>query len=170
MYPLHHESVVVLNASIAEAFEYLDDFKKLSAHMEKSSAMMMGSRMAIELDDKGGHAVGSKVRMSGKMLGLTLVLDEVVTERLPPLRKSWTTVEAKLIVIGRYQLGFELTPDGNRSRARIFIDYALPEKLPARWLGVLFARTYAHWCTGRMAADAAKHFHETKPGIGAIRR
>ena len=159
MFPLHHESVVVLNASIAEAFEYLDDFKKLSAHMEKSSGMMMGSRMTIELDERGGREVGSRVRMRGNMWGMTLALDEVVTERLPPLRKSWKTVDANLIVIGRYQLGFELTPDGKRSRARIFIDYALPEELPARWLGVLFARTYAQWCTGRMAADAANHFH-----------
>jgi Polyketide cyclase / dehydrase and lipid transport len=171
MFPLHHESVAVLNAPVAEAFEYLDDFKQLSAHMEKSSAMMMGSRMRIELDERSGHAVGSRVRMTGKMMGLTLSLEEVVTDRLPPFRKSWQTVDTNLVVIGSYRLGFELTPDGNASRARIFIDYALPAKFPARWLGILFAGTYARWCTGRMAMDVERYFStKHRPGFEVGRR
>lgn len=160
MFPLHHDRSAVLNASIAEVFEYLDDFKQLSAHMEKSSGMMMGSKMAIEMDEQGGRAVGSKVRMSGKMMGMTLALDEVVVERLPPFRKSWETVDANLLIIGSYRLGFELAPDGRASRARIFIDYALPDKAPARWLGVLLGGVYARWCTSRMAKDAARHFRD----------
>ena len=157
-FPLRHETATPLNAPVEAAFAYLDDFRKLSAHMEKSSGMMMGSKMTIDTDEKGGRALGSKVRMAGKMMGMTLALDEVVTEREPPLRKAWQTVNSKLLVIGQYRLGFELSPDGARSRVRIFIDYALPERAPARWLGRLFARTYARWCTERMAKDAASHF------------
>ena len=59
-------------------------------------------------------------------------------------------------MIGPYRLGFELTPHGNTSKLRVFIDYDLAEK--NRWLGRLFGKMYARWCTGRMATDAAKHF------------
>ncbi len=125
--------------------------------------MMMGSKMAIETDERGGRAVGSKVRMVGKMMGMTLALEEVVTERQPPFRKAWQTVDAKLLVIAQYRLGFELTPDGARSRLLVYIDYALPEKPPARWLGLLFGRVYARWCTRRMARDAAANFTPARP-------
>lgn len=158
MFARHHESAALLNAGIDEAFAYLDDFRQLSAHMAKSSAMMLGSRMAIETDERGGRAVGSKVRMSGTMLGLSLALEEVVVEREPPRRKAWQTLDARLLVIGPYRLGFELEPAGAATRARIYVDYDLPEKAPARWLGRLFGAAYARWCTGRMAADAARHF------------
>lgn len=158
-FPLHHESTVTLNASLEVAFAYLDDFKKLSAHMEKSSTAMMGSKMTIATDALGGRAVGSKIRMEGRMLGMTLSLEEVVTERRPPFRKTWHTVDAKLLVIGQYQLGFALTPSGHGSLLRVFIDYDLPHQGPPRLLGKLLGKTYAHWCTAQMARDAATHFN-----------
>ena len=157
-YPLHHETPVVLNAPAEAVFAYLDDFHKLSAHMEKPSAMMMGSKMRIETDERGGRAVGSKVRMGGTMMGVTLALEEVVTEREPPRRKAWQTTGAKLLVIGPYRLGFELAPEGARTRARVFIDYALPDGALTRWLGRLLGGIYARWCTERMAKDALAHF------------
>lgn len=156
--PRHEEAHARLNAGVDAAFAYLDDFRKLSAHMEKRSGMMAGSNMAIETDAAGGRSVGSRVRMRGRMLGMELELEEVVTERVPPLRKAWQTVDARLLVIGQYRLGYELAPEGDGSRLRVFIDYELPGKAPARWLGVLLSGTYARWCTRRMASDAAKHF------------
>jgi hypothetical protein len=155
----HHESVAVLNAPVEEAFAFLDDFQQLSAHMAKPSAMMFGARMAIDTEAGQGRTVGSTVRMQGQVLGIKLALEEVVTEREPPRRKVWQTAAAHLVVIGDYRLGFELEPAGPAAtRAQIFIDYALPDKLPARWFGLLFANAYARWCTGRMAADATTHF------------
>jgi len=55
-------------------------------------------------------------------------------------------------------MGFELSPQGKGSMLRVFIEYALPEKAPARWLGFLFSRYYASWCTQQMVGDAVKHF------------
>ena len=159
MFALHHESAALLNAGVGDAFAYLDDFRQLSAHMAKRSAMMAGSRMAIETDERGGRAVGSKVRMRGSMMGMKLALEEMVTEREPPRRKAWQTVDANLLVIGQYRLGFELEPAGEATRARIFIDYELPGKAPARWLGKLSSKIYARWCTERMARDAERHFN-----------
>jgi hypothetical protein len=55
-------------------------------------------------------------------------------------------------------MGFELSPHGNDSVLRVFIEYTLPVKAPARWLGFLFGSYYARWCTQRMVDDVVKHF------------
>ena len=157
-FPKHEEVTVVLEATPEEAFAYLDDFRKLSAHMEKSSMMMMGSRMTIERDAGAGRAIGSKVRMRGKVLGVPLSLEEVVTEREPPYRKAWQTVASNLLVIGRYRLGFQLTRKPLNTECLTFIDYGLPERGLGKWLGLLLGERYARWCVERMAQDAARHF------------
>ena len=57
-----------------------------------------------------------------------------------------------------YRMGFEIVPLERSCRVRVFIDYELPERLTGRWLGRLFARRYARWCTERMLQDAVRHF------------
>lgn len=161
-FPLHGESSARLDATVEQAFAYLDDFKALSAHMEKRSAMMMGSRMSITTDAQGGRAVGSKVRMEGRVLGMRLSLEEVVTERRPPSRKAWQTVDSRLLVIGDYRLGFDILPLDGSSAVRVFIDYDLPARWPGRWLGWQFGGLYARWCTQTMAQDAARHFRSLR--------
>jgi hypothetical protein len=156
--PFHHETSAALDASIDDAFDHLDDFHKLSAHMEKSSGMMMGSKMAIEMDERGGRVVGSVVSMRGRMLGMGLSLREAVTERTPPRRKAWRTLDTDLMVIGDYELGFELRASGSGTALRVFIDYDLPKTGVGRWLGRLFGGRYARWCTEKMASDAVAHF------------
>jgi hypothetical protein len=47
----------------------------------------------------------------------------------------------------------------------VFIDYALPARALARWLGRTFGGAYARWCTHRMVRDAVAHF-----GTGAHAR
>lgn len=59
--PFHDESTVLVHAATDRVFAHLDDAKSLSAHMGKSSMMMIGSRMSIEIDAGGGRAFGSKV-------------------------------------------------------------------------------------------------------------
>ena len=157
-FTFHHETHAVLRTSVVAAFEHLDDFKKLSAHMERPSAMMLGSRMEIFTDDSGGRAIGSRVRMSGQVMGFPLSLEEVVVEREPPLRKAWETIGAQLLVIGPYRLGFELQPRGEACKLRVFIDYDWPQHPLARLSAALFAKSYARWCTQRMVDDAAQHF------------
>jgi hypothetical protein len=103
--------------------------------------------------------VGARIRLSGRVLGIPLSVQEIVTERKPPLRKVWeTTGRPQLLVIGSYRMGYEITPQAQASRLRVFIDYALPDEPISRWLGRLFGHFYARWCTQRMARDAAMHF------------
>ena len=115
--------------------------------------------MQIILDEHRGQSVGSIIRLSGRVLGLELSLNEMVTERTPPSRKVWETVGVpRLLVIGPYRMGFDVTPGASGSVLRVFIDYALPAEWPERWLGRVFGGYYARWCTERMVNDAVHHF------------
>jgi hypothetical protein len=159
MHPYHFETTVEVSATTDAVFSYLDDHGRLSAHMSRSSWMMAGSRMAIEFDASEGRAVGAIIRLRGRVLGIPLSVEEIVTERKPPLRKVWeTTGTPNLLVIGQYRMGYEITPKGKASLLRVFIDYALLDGPFSGLLGGLFGNFYARWCTRRMADDAAKHF------------
>lgn len=158
-FPLHDESTALTKAPVDRVFTYLDDPKALAAHMGESSMMMMGSRMSIDVDAHDGRVVGSKIRMHGRMMGIPLSLEEVITERQVPSRKVWETIGApKLLIIAHYRMGFELTRKGDASQVRVFIDYSLPTAAPGSWLGRLLGGVYARWCTKQMADDAARHF------------
>jgi hypothetical protein len=158
--PLHAETRVWLRAPAQIVFDHLDDHRRLSAHMTRRTWMTMGSRMSIDLDAAEGRAVGSRIRLHGRVLGIRLELEEVVTERAPPRRKVWeTTREPRLLVIGHYRMGFEITPARTGTELKVFIDYARPTAGLARALGLLLGRRYAHWCTRRMAKDAAVRFN-----------
>ena len=158
-YPLHHSSDVDVAADAHSLFAHLDDHRRLAGHMEKPSLMMAGATMRVETDTLKGQAVGSVLRVSGRVLGLDLAVEEVVTERVPPLRKTWETRgEPRLWVIGSYRMGFTITAHGDRSRLRVFIDYQRPPRGFVRGLGLLFGQTYAAWCTRRMATDAVAAF------------
>lgn len=152
--------MVEVRTDPGELFERLDDQTRLGAHMAKRSMMMMGGRMTYAFDAAKGRAVGSVIRMGGSFLGLSLDVEEVVTERDPPRRKVWETRGTpRMIVIAHYRMGFEIAPlAAGRSRLRVFIDYTRPTTLAGALLAPLFAPVYARWCVKRMADDAAAHF------------
>jgi hypothetical protein len=155
----HCESTADVKAVPDAIFDYLDDHSRLSAHMSKQSWMMAGSRMFLELDGLAGRAIGSRIRLTGRVLGIRLSVEEIVTERQPPLLKVWqTTTAPKLLVIGAYRMGYRIAPRGDTSTLTVFIDYELPVKWPERWFGYLFGKFYARWCVKRMGIDAAAHF------------
>src|SRR6516165_2052003 len=79
-------------ASPEIVFARLDDQTRLAEHMERPSAIMGGGRMTYEFDEGRGMAVGSHIKMGGSAFGLQLFVDEVITERAPPWRKTWKTV------------------------------------------------------------------------------
>ena len=121
--------------------------------------MMAGATLRVETDQLKGQAVGSVIRVNGRVLGVGLAVEEVVTDRVPPLRKTWETRgEPRLLVIGAYRMGFTIDAQGARSHLVVFIDYQLPPRGFARGLALLFGRTYAAWCTRRMATDAVAAF------------
>ena len=158
-YPFHHRSEVDVDIDAHRLFAHLDDHKRLARHMEKPSLMMAGATMRVETDALRGQAVGSMIRVTGRVLGMKLAVEEVVTERVPPLRKIWETCgEPRLLVIGSYRMGFTISPRGGLSRLVVFIDYQLPPRGIAHGLALVFGRAYAAWCTRRMTTDATNAF------------
>lgn len=165
MLPLHHECSGLVQSPMDQVFAHVDDHTRLSSHMSEPSWRTGWGRMETEIDEGRGQTVGSRIRLTGRVLGVELAVEEVVVERSPPRRKVWATTGApKLLVIGRYRMGFELSPQGSRSMLRVFIDYALPERGLARWPGQVFGRFYARWCTQQMVDDAVRHF-DTRPAM-----
>src|SRR5215510_2028843 len=166
--PHHYEASALVQATVERVFAYVDDPTRLSSHMSKSSWMMAGSRMRIELDDDRGQRVGSRIRMSGRIFGLRLLLEEVVTERNPPHRKVWeTTSTPNLLVIGHYRMGFEIGSRDIDSLLRVYIDYSLPHGVLTRWLGCLLGPVYARWCTRQMVKDTVKHFALSEQSVSS---
>lgn len=133
--------------SVDVVFAFLDDHRNFSSHMEKSSVLMAGSRMVLTMDDTGGRTVGSRLVLKGRFLGFPLSVSETVTERQPPARKVWVTDgEPRLLVIGRYRMGFVVAPAQAGSLVEVFLEYAFPGGVVSRRLGVLFGGLYARWC------------------------
>jgi hypothetical protein len=132
--------------------------------------------MELHLDQHAGRAVGSHIRLEGRVLGVPLALEEVVTEHAPPTRKVWETIGVpRLLVIGPYRMGFMLAPgpvepqdtDLATLTLTVFIDYALPARGLSRLIGPLVGHWYARWCTQRMVADAEAAFRPASPS-GAV--
>jgi len=111
--------------------------------------------MAIQADAEGGRAVGSLIRLTGRMLGLSLYVEARVVKRDPPRLKAWETVgEPHLLVIRRYRMSVSIEGRRDHSHVGIAIDYALPANAPARWLGPMYAR----WCVRQMTRDLVRQF------------
>lgn len=147
-----------VGASREAVFAHLDDQARLAEHMERPTAMMGGGRMTVEFDAGRGQAIGSHIKMGGSAFGVSLFLDEVVTERSPPSHKAWRTQEpVRLLVIGGYTMGFDIASDVAGSELTVWIDYELPRGLLG-WLALPLAMVYARWCVRRIAGDAARHF------------
>jgi len=158
-YPYRYESEAVVAAPAEVIFDELDDHRRLSAHMAEPSWIMLGSRMDLRFDTAGGRAVGSRIRLDGRVLGIPLAVEEAVVERISPTRKVWQTIGTPgLLVVAGYRMGFEITPAGLNAKLRIFIDYDLPRGGRSRWLGRLFGARYARWCVERMLSDAVARF------------
>ena len=154
---LYLEQSAIINASAKEVFAFADGHSRLSSHMNKSSWMMGGGKMETKIDQGKGQKVGSHIQMTGKVLGINLSLDEVITRRVPPKSKAWETVGSpKLLVIGSYQLGFEIKPQDGKSIVKVFIDFKYPES--NKWLGYLFGEMYAKWCVKQMLTTIKQHF------------
>ena len=162
MFERHDESTALINADVTQIFAHLDDQTRLAAHMLKRSSKMGWGKMEVRLDAQGGKAVGSHIVLDGRVFGIHLYLEEVVTVREPPHRKRWRTVgEPHLLVIGQYSRGFDAVDLESGVQLCVLIDYDLPAHGLPKILGRLFGRTYAKWCTRQMVRDAESAFAST---------
>jgi len=170
-YSDHYRAEARLPAAAEQVFAYLDDPRRLVSHMSKRSWMMAGGRMSIDLDAAGGRAPGSLIRLHGRMLGLTLSVEERVTERLAPHRKVWQTEGmARLLVLTAYRMGFEILNVEAGTQLAVWIEFSKP--VAGLWglLGRSLGPRYARWCVDRMLADARQQFASPVSGSAATTR
>lgn len=155
----YFENKVTISAPAEKVFNFADDNKNFSAHMNSSSWMMGGGKMETKVDEGHGQRVGSHIRMKGNAFGIKLSLDEVVTKHQPPRNKEWATVgKINLMVIGHYILGFDIKPMQTSSEMKVYIKYELPNSIKTRWLGYLFGDLYAKWCVNQMIKAVRNYF------------
>jgi hypothetical protein len=159
VYTRHEERSVTINAPTEQVFAALDDHTRLSSHMSEPSWRMGGGSMETVVDAGRGQSIGSHIILQGRVFGVRLFVEEIVTVREPPNRKVWTTIGApRLVVIGPYQMSFEVAPHAAGAQLRVAIDYDLPPSGVGRLLGWIFGGAYARWCVRRMTSDAARLF------------
>ena len=161
-YERHYKNSVSVPAEAIKLFAFIDDHARLSSHMNKSSWMMGGGKMETSIDAGHGQTIGSHIRMGGKVFGISIFLDEIVTFREAPRLKIWKTVGTpKLLVIGDYRMKAEIEPQEDGSLLCVSIDYNLPTKNV--WLGKLFGGYYAKWCVEQMTEAARDYFKKNSP-------
>lgn len=155
----HFEESISISATPEAIFSFADNHANFSAHMNQSSMMMAGSKMETHIDEGEGKTVGSHIIMNGKMLGINLYLDEVITIHDPPNQKEWKTVgNVNLVVIDQYTLGFKIRPEPEGSQFAVYIDYELPKSWKTRALGMVLGGMYAKWCVRQMINGTRSHF------------
>ncbi|MDP9630353.1 UNVERIFIED_ORG: hypothetical protein J2W85_002427 [Ensifer adhaerens] len=150
---------VEVATSAERLFDYMDNQANPGTHMQRSSMMMLWGSMAYDFDAARGRSVGSVIKMTGKVAGLKLYVEEVVIQRQPPFLKVWETRgEPRLLVIGSYRMRFQIEAIGRLCRLNVFIDYNYPSSMVGRIAGTLLGAIYARWCVARMAASAKAEF------------
>jgi len=120
-YPLHHQIEIDAPVDAQQLFDYLDDHRRLAGHMEKPSSMMAGATVHVETDELHGQPIASVIRVTGRVLGMNLSVEEIVVERTPPSHKAWETRGTpKLLVIGAYRMGFTVEARGKGAHLVVF--------------------------------------------------
>ena len=159
-YERHYESSGVVAAGPEVVFDLIDDHRTFYAHVLKL-ARLLGGRMTLEMDDGGGKAVGSRIRLFGRFLGRSLSLEEVITRRDAPHDKTWQTVGLpNFLVLGEYRFRMHVEPDGRSARLTIAMDYDSPAG--AGWLKRRVSDFYARLCAAEMVKSAQRRLGQSR--------
>ena len=145
---------LTISSSPQRVFDQMDDFSKTGMHMSESSMMMMGSKLQLEQLSHNAAGIGSAYRLFGKMMGMTIDFSEAVTRWEFPVAKEWETIgKARIIIMSWYRMGFDISPAGNGTIAKLSISYLPPKKWFHKILFILFAKWYCNWCLNSMLRD-----------------
>ena len=113
----HEEATCEVHASPSAVFDHIDHPDR--GHMSRKSWRLAGMSMSIETDAQGGRAVGSHIRLGGRMLGIALAVECVVVKRVPSEIKEWETVGTpRLLVIGPYRMSARVVPHNGAASSR----------------------------------------------------
>ena len=148
---------IVIRSTAGKVFAFMDDISNTGMHMTKSSMPMMGSRLELEQLTENASGLDSKYRWYGKLLGVTMDFTVVVTKWIKDKEKVWKTIgDAKMIILGWYQMHLVISPEGQNTKAELSIAYTKPKNIFFRILSFILAPWYANWCLKNMLNDSKK--------------
>ena len=148
---------IIIHAIPEKVFTYMDNIANTGMHMTKSSKPMMGSRLELKQLSENATGLNSKFRWFGKMMGFTMDFTVVVTKWIKDKEKIWETIgEAKMIIMGWYQMRLVISPEGANTKADLSIAYTKPKNNYLKFIAFFLAPLYANWCLNNMLKDSKK--------------
>jgi uncharacterized membrane protein len=152
---------VTIDAPADAVFGFLDDHRKLAAHMARRSWRLGFGRLTLDM--RVGADRTPVLAWRGRIFALPVEVDERVVERRAPTSKRWRTIGTpRMWVLAHYAVAFTVEPRPWGSRVHLEIEYCLPPAGLPWLLGRLLGTTYARWCLDQMgdelrALDAQTH-------------
>ncbi len=135
----------------------MDNINNTGMHMTKSSKPVMGSKLGLKQLSENATGLNSKFRWYGKMMGFTMDFTVVVTKWIKDKEKVWETIgEAKMIILGWYQMRLMISPQGENTKAVLSIAYIKPKNIFLKFIAFFLAPLYANWCLNNMLQDSKK--------------
>lgn len=146
---------VDIHAPVSAVFSHVDDIRNTGWHMTESSMPLMGSKLNLEIISKKPTGLGATYRWYGKVMGLTMDFTETVTQWERNRARVWKTIgKPRIIIMGNYEMWFNLKPVGDKTRLTFGIAYDLPRSFFWKIVGLLLAAPYSRWCLRNMCRDA----------------
>lgn len=155
-YKNHFIESTIIQAPPEEVFKYIDDHEKYYSHV-MSFSKILGGNMNLEMDEQRGQAVGSRIRLAGKVFGKSLELEEVITKRQPPNTKVWETIGTpQFLIVGQYMYSVQIEPHNEGSTLTITFDSNPP--LGSSLIRRLFSDFYSKQCAREMVKFVRTQF------------
>ncbi|MEO8149142.1 MAG: SRPBCC family protein [Bacteroidia bacterium] len=153
---------IIIYSSPEKVFAYMDNIGNTGMHMTKSSMPMMGSKLELKQLSENEAGLNSKFRWTGKMMGFSMDFTVVVTKWIRDKEKVWETIgEAKMIILGWYQMRLVISPEGENTKAELSIAYTKPKDVFFKVIAFFLAPLYANWCLNNMLNDSKKNLETT---------
>ncbi len=155
---------ILIHSTPEKVFQQMDDFSKTGMHMTESSMMMMGSKLKLVQISTNATGLGASYHWFGKMMGMIIDFSETVTKWEQNKLKEWEIVgEAKIIIMSRYRMWFEISPAAKGTLAKISISYLPPKEWFYKILSFCFANWYCNWCLKNMLNDTKSNLEKNVP-------
>lgn len=146
--------VILVSASPEQVFAFLDDPRKVGAHMQGGG---MGVKLRLETLSENFTGVGATHRWHGKAVGLKIDYTTVVEKwTMNKERASHTIGIPRMVIMSGFNMRWTLVPGNGGTRIEIDFEYSLPKSWVGRALGRLLGRRYGDWCLNMILADAVR--------------
>ena len=118
---------IIIYSKPEKVFAYMDNIGT-GMHITKNSMPMMGSKLELQQLSENETGMNSTFRWTGKMMSFTMDFTVAVTKWIKDKEKIWETIgEAKMIILGWYQMHLVLSPESQNTKAELSFTYKDPK-------------------------------------------